>query len=158
MNNLKTRYEEVKSKLKELLKTQEYVCITADVWSSRAQSYIGLTVHYLTESFERKSFLLAFRKMKGRQTHDILAEIINKILIEFDLPNHKVTNILTDGGSAFGKAFKRFGKQHDAYVEEITEEEEEEVSVSPMPFIQNEDGEILVSDVISFGTDEFLEG
>lgn len=165
MNNLKTRYQEVKSKLKELLKEQEYVCITADVWSSRAQSYIGLTVHYLTESFDRKSFLLAFREIKGRQTHDILADIINKILIEFDLPNHKVTNILTDGGSAFGKAFKRFGNQHDIYVEEINEEEEESSGL-PMPFIQNEDGEIFVSNVLTFGSqmneddidsDEFLE-
>lgn len=119
MQTLNTKYVAVRSKLMDILKEQKYVCVTADVWSSRAQAYLGMTVHYLTPQFERKSFLLALRSLKSKQAHDVLAAEINKILREFELPHYKVTHILTDGGSAFCKAFKRFGKGNDTYVEDI---------------------------------------
>lgn len=138
MNSLKDRYEVIRAKIIELLKEQTYICSTADVWSSRAQAYIGITVHYLTPTFDRKSFLLAFRQLKEKQTHEVLAKVINDVLKEFELPVHKITHIVTDGGSAFCKAFKRFGRQHDAHVENVLDETSQSES---MPFIQNEDGE-----------------
>lgn len=153
MQNLVCRYEKVHSKLITILEEQKYVCITADVWSSRAQAYLGMTVHYLTNTFKRKSFLLAFRSLKGRQTHDILAAEINKVLEEFKLPNYKVTHIITDGGSAFCKAFKRFGKGNDTYVEDIQSEDIINTNVDgpiDMPYVQNEDGEFFISNVLSF--------
>lgn len=82
MDTLKNRYAEVHSKLIMQLKDQSYVCLTADVWSSRSQAYIGITVHYLTAAIERKSFLLAFRRLKERQTNDVLAKVIDAVLKE----------------------------------------------------------------------------
>lgn len=158
MGSLANRFEELRKKLIQLLKEQKHVCITADVWSSRAQSYLGVTAHYITPSFERKSFLLAFRSMKSRQTNEVLAAAIDSILKEFNLGNHKVTHILTDGGAAFCKAFKKFGRSHDVYVECIPEEDILQTNERNMPFIQNEDGELLVNNVISFdGTTLSLE-
>lgn len=61
MKTIDDRFKEMKAKLIELLEKQKYICITCDVWSSRAQSFIGFTVHYL-ELYERKSFALAFRE------------------------------------------------------------------------------------------------
>lgn len=152
MQSLSTRYDQVRTKLVDILKEQKYICITTDVWSSRAQAYLGMTVHYLTSTFERKSFLLAFRSLNEKQTHEVLAAEINKILEEFGLPNYKVTHILTDGGSAFCKAFKRYGNQHDTFVEDIQIEDiitEEPTDVVPsMPYIQNEDGEFFLSNTL----------
>lgn len=105
MECLKNRYEGVRIKIKNMLDAQTNICLTADVWSSRAQAYLGITVHFITETFERKSFLLAFRQLKGRQTHDVLAAEICKILRDFGIENEKITNIVTDGCSAFCKAF-----------------------------------------------------
>lgn len=72
MNFLKTRYEEMKTSLGQLLSKRRYLCVTADVWSSRSQSYLGMTVHFLNESFERESFVLAFRQLTTRQTYAVL--------------------------------------------------------------------------------------
>lgn len=160
MESLKKNCDSIRSTLIKLLEDQTYVCITADVWSSRAQAYIGMTVHYLTPNFERKSYFLALRQLKYRQTHEVLAATIDGVLREYNLPVDKVTHIITDGCAAFCKAFKRFGKQHDAYVESITEEEEEIESwpdrdgmpnniEAYMPYMQNEDGELLVSNIMT---------
>lgn len=90
---MKNRYEEKRTQLIDLLHEQTYVCLTADVWSSRAQSYIGVTAHYQTPDYERKSFLLAFKQIKDRQTHELLAAAIDGVLKEFKLDYLKVTHI-----------------------------------------------------------------
>lgn len=64
MTTMEGRFKEMKSSLREILKQQKYLCITADVWSSRAQSYLGVTVHFINNSFERESYLLAFKELK----------------------------------------------------------------------------------------------
>lgn len=61
MKTLDERFTAMKTKLIEVLSEQQYVCVTTDVWSSRAQSYLGMTVHFLLPSYERISFVLAFR-------------------------------------------------------------------------------------------------
>lgn len=33
--------------LKEVLAKQKYVCTTADVWTTRSVSYLGMTVHFI---------------------------------------------------------------------------------------------------------------
>lgn len=70
----------------------------------------------------------------------------------------KVTNIVTDGGSAFCKAFKLFGKSVDTLVEpvQISNEDnaiENEADPNELPFIQHEDGEPFLSNIIEI--DEF---
>lgn len=106
MNFLKDQFEEMKKKLKQLLDKQNYLCITTDVWSSRAQAYLGMTVHFIDEKFERQSFVLAFRELRQKQTHKVLTSEIVKVLEEYGIIVDKVTHIVSDGGSAFCKAFK----------------------------------------------------
>ncbi|XP_056638087.1 uncharacterized protein LOC130446069 [Diorhabda sublineata] len=56
---------EYKENLKIKLKTVDYVCTTADVWSSSRRSYLGMTVHWIDpHTYERKSFTLACRRFK----------------------------------------------------------------------------------------------
>lgn len=156
MQTLSSKFETMKLKLIEIFREQKYICVTADVWSSRAQSYIGVTVHYISSTFERKSFLLAFRELKINQTYLELSIEIKKIFDDFEIPVSKVTNIVTDGGSAFCKAFKVFGKQADALIEEdnevseeITSEVESEVTEISPQFMQYPDGELFYSNLIT---------
>lgn len=65
MATLESRFNEMKSTLREILSKQKYLCVTADVWSSRAQSYLGITVHFLDEMFVRNSYLLALKSLRG---------------------------------------------------------------------------------------------
>lgn len=138
----------MKTKLVLLLSKQSYLCVTADVWSSRAQSYLGMTVHFINDNFERESFVLALRQMNGRQTNEVLTLEIVKVFKEYGICVDKVTHIVTDGGSAFCKAFKVYGKSVDHLVDNVNApnmlEGEEDVS----PFIQHEDGEYFYSNII----------
>lgn len=146
--NVSDTFDSLKKKLVAVLKEQDYICITADVWSARAQSYLGVTVHYLSDDYDRKSFMLALRQIRTKQTYDVLAESMIKILDDFEINVDKVTNIVTDGGSAFCKAFKEFGVvvTEDTMEHELTSSEdcndllEDESCAEATPFFQFIDG------------------
>lgn len=95
MSKLSTMYDEVKAELKRTLKTQKYVCVTSDVWSARGYSYIGITVHFINAKYERKSYVLAFRPITGKQSYDVLTKIITNVFKEYDLEVCKITHIVT---------------------------------------------------------------
>lgn len=168
MKNLSEKFLAMKAKLIEILAEQKHVCLTCDVWSSRACSFLGVTAHYKSKDFRTHSHVLAFRKLKGKQTYLELGTEIENILNEFNLPKSKITNIVTDGGSAFCKAFKEFGKGNDMLVEEIiwdeaienSENDEDsdkaENSTIELPFMQNDDGELFYCNLLNF-EQEILE-
>lgn len=143
MNFLKVQFDEMKTGLQNTLKTQQFLCITTDVWSSRAQSYLGMTVHFFDDKFDRESYVLALRELKAKQTYDVLTTEIIKVLNDFEIDVDQVTHIVTDGGSAFCKAFKVYGKSIDHLIERVdcrNDAEEEDVT----PFIQYDDGEYFL--------------
>lgn len=105
------RFTEYKENLKNKLKNVEYVCTTADIWSSSKRSYLGMTVHWIdSNTFERKSATLACRRFKGSHTFYKVAELIIDIHSEYDLRLAKITKTVTDNGSNMVKAFKVYGK------------------------------------------------
>lgn len=163
MKTLDDSYSKMKKKLTDVLAKQEVVCVTCDVWSSRAQSYIGMSVHYLTPDYERKSYVLAFRQLTGRQTNEELSLEMNKMFNEFGLDKYKITHVVTDGCSSFTKGFRLYGKSdpltESIDIEELEAEQDDTIDdvndQNEMPFMQNEQGELLVSNILTFGdTDE----
>lgn len=60
--------------------------------------YIGITVLWLLpRTLERRSAVLACRRLVERATYDILAATISEVLEEYDLQT-KVTRVITDNG------------------------------------------------------------
>lgn len=106
MSTLNEEFKNVKSELKQILSKQKYLCVTADVWSSRAQSYLGVTVHFLNENFERESYVLAFKQMLQRQTYVELAKALNEIFADYGIKKGQITNIVTDGAVLSAKCLK----------------------------------------------------
>jgi len=103
---LEKRFALKKSELKQVLSTVDVVCTTADCWSSRRRSFLGMTVHWLEKStLERKGACLAVRQIYGRHTYDVIAKAIHGIHKEFGIEK-KVTGTVTDSGSNFIKAFR----------------------------------------------------
>lgn len=133
MSALNEKYDLTKTKLKQLVTEQKYVCCTVDAWSSHAQSYLGMTIHFIDDKFERKSYLLAFKRLIGKQTYDVLGNQIHGILTEFNLSKTNFTNIVTDGGSAFCKMFQKYGDAVEASEINILDEEVEESATNNNP-------------------------
>lgn len=113
MTMLSVKFDLMKTNLKLELKNQTFVCLTTDIWSHRAKSYLGVSVHYLNEQWQRKSYILAFRRLYERHSYDYLAKWLHEIIEEFDLSIGKITHVVTDGGSNFCKAFRVFGTDND---------------------------------------------
>ncbi len=109
IKQVKGKFEEMKSELKDHLSSAKYICTTADAWSEGHRAYLGMTVHTLDEDLNRHSFGLACRRIKGSQTHDVLAEALESIHSEFHIQG-KVTGTVTDNGRNFCKAFDLFGE------------------------------------------------
>lgn len=143
VSSLKNQCDILKRNLILLLSKQEFVCETIDAWSSRAQSYIGITVHFLDENtLERHSYVLAFRRIKFKQTYDNLAKFIHEVNKEFGLDACKIRYAVTDGGSNFGKAFREYGIgdicTHGSVNSEETTSEDEFDLLSDEDDIENE--------------------
>lgn len=130
ITDLSDEYERMKKSLIDMIDKAKFVCITADIWTNKARSFIGSTIHFFDDNLDRKSYLLAFRRIYGRHTHDVIAEMLLSIQREFRINRSKVTHIITDGGSNFVKAFVIFGPPANSH-ESIQENSNESEEITP---------------------------
>lgn len=128
-------YIENTCNLKEELKTIEFVCTTADIWSGRRRSFFGVTAHWITPSLGRKSAALACRRFPGIHAFDKITELLHNIHAEFGLTNDKIVATITDNASNFAKAFKTFDVKGTCIVSE------EDYSASSSDSSTEEEGE-----------------
>ena len=91
----------VMNKVKEGIKEElEYYSITTDIWSSRVmQSFMAVTLHYLTEAFDMKTFVIEVATLKGSHTGEFIAGCLRKTLSTFNLRNQKLALLLRDNAS-----------------------------------------------------------
>src|SRR5580765_3269073 len=101
-------YQTKKFKLKELLEKQTYICLTTNIWSCR-KSYLGMTVHFILDTFERQSYMLACRTILYNHIYKNIALIMHNIMIALNLDVSKVTHVITDNATNFDKSFRCFG-------------------------------------------------
>ena len=103
---LQQEYSKRKTILRDCLASVEYVCTTADCWKNRGgKAYLGMTCHWLGPELQRRSAVLAVRRMNGRITYLELGKEMNAIHRDYGLVR-KVTETITDNGSNFVKSFK----------------------------------------------------
>ena len=118
----------------------KHIATTTDFWSAHRRSYIGITAHWLdTETLERKSCVLACRRLKRSHTYDVLAAQLEDIHTEFEIRS-KVVMTTTDNGSNFVKAFSIFSISSASEEQEDSQDAEDAGAV-------NEDEECSFEDV-----------
>lgn len=162
MKSLDDEYSKMKEALKDLLSKQKFVCLTADVWSARAQSYLGVTVHFINpETFQNESYVLAFQQITFKQTYNALGKAIKGIMEDYGIERSQVTNIVTDGGSAFCKMFKIYGTSIDEQSFEVNvndiHDSEDDNQIEPdtvTEFMEDMNGELFINEVLDFNSAE----
>ncbi|XP_069381208.1 E3 SUMO-protein ligase ZBED1-like [Paralichthys olivaceus] len=123
---LEDEHLSMKSKLTETLSKQNHVCTTTDAWSSNNKSFLGVTIHWINqENLSICSGALACRRIIGRHTYDVLAEMLEDVHRDFNIKD-KVTVTTTDNGSNFVKAFSVFAEVQRTIQDREEEYEEEE--------------------------------
>lgn len=98
--------------LKSTFTAIQYVCITADAWSTCNKGFLGITAHWISEdTLQRHSAALSCGRLKGYHTYDVIAEALSDVLSAYGLSasSGKVVCCITDNGSNFTKAFCEFG-------------------------------------------------
>ncbi|KAL5245992.1 hypothetical protein ACI65C_013400 [Semiaphis heraclei] len=112
LKELKLKYLSYSLVLTKLISEHNFICTTADIWSCNNKSYLGMTCHFINENtFNRSSYVLGCRRIKGSHTYDNIAEIINEITQTYKIDNSKISHTVTDNASKFGKAFRIFSCQ-----------------------------------------------
>ncbi|XP_026328932.1 uncharacterized protein LOC113236922 [Hyposmocoma kahamanoa] len=102
--------KELTEKLINILSNLDYVSTTADIWSTKTRSFLGVTAHWIDKNtLKRMSCVLSFDRFKGSHTYDKIAEMLFEIQSLFKLKLEQVVSTTTDNGSNFVKAFREFG-------------------------------------------------
>lgn len=108
-NQILKKYTLWKDSFVECLESIQFVCQTADIWSTRTKSYMGVTIHWIDENLHRQARVLACRRFPGIHSYDNIAKLLNEINTEFKIPTSKIVATVTDNASNFIKAFREFG-------------------------------------------------
>lgn len=155
MKDLVAQSNAIKRELKKVIDENDYVCTTADVLTKMGKSFFGTTIHYFDENLDKQSFMLGFRRLRGRHTYDKLTDAILAIHREFNLKRSQITHIVTDGGSNFCKAFRKFGvtgaskENDDEMTVECDDTSEEDVEIDIETVLNSDEtDEVEVENVI----------
>ena len=96
MNKLRELYAETREKVEVKLKEVTSAAITLDFWTSRAtNSYLGVTVHFISPRWTMESYALQTREVKERHRADNVAEGIQHVVVEWEL-SEKLSGMTTD--------------------------------------------------------------
>lgn len=108
---LQLKYDNYVSMLTNLIEKQKYICCTADIWSANNKSFMGMTCHFIDEfSYKRSSYVLSCKRIKGSHNYLNINDVITDICDAYQIKSSKITHIITDNSSNFGKAFRTFSK------------------------------------------------
>ncbi|GFR68188.1 zinc finger BED domain-containing protein 1 [Elysia marginata] len=104
---LPARYLEEKAQLKSMLLEVKDVSITTDCWTSRAvESFITVTVHFITKDWQLKSRVLTTLTLQGLHTADNLSTTLRDVFAEWGIPD-KVTTFVTDNAANIVSAVEK---------------------------------------------------
>ena len=114
LNHIPTMYDAVKAdNTKQIADDVQYFSITTDLWSSQARhSYIAVTLHYLTVSFEMRSHLVETKEFAAAHTGELITEALEEVLPEWNLSHEKLVAVTTDNGPNLVRAMDLLGWTH----------------------------------------------
>ncbi|CAG8492855.1 2695_t:CDS:2, partial [Gigaspora rosea] len=99
----------VKQIIDLILETSDTVSLTFDIWSSRAHdSYIRITCHWLTESFELHKIILEIGELDDHYASDIV-ESVEFVFDKFKINHQKIFSITTNNGANVKSAVQQIG-------------------------------------------------
>ncbi|XP_046963301.1 zinc finger BED domain-containing protein 4-like [Vanessa cardui] len=99
-------YPKIYEKIKNLIKDLQYMSFTTDIWTEPGAgvSLLSFTVHGINDDFKRVSLVLKCVTLEERHTGDVIAQKLDEIREEWDIPRQKLHAMVRDGGSNMRRA------------------------------------------------------
>ncbi|GMF62881.1 unnamed protein product [Phytophthora fragariaefolia] len=106
--------EQMRSQLKENLEDAfRFYSLTTDIWTSRVtESFISLTIHFVSDEFEYSSYTLEVSPFPGIHTGSKIAGKVGKMMHEWGLDVARVAKFVRDNGSNIVKACNDLGVEY----------------------------------------------
>ena len=112
MRKLPNMYSKRVKEIKQELAQISHVALTSDIWTSRTtQSYLTLTCHFLTSSWELKTLVLGTFELNNDHTADNIAEALQRVAGSWGISN-KVVAMVTDNAANIVAAVRMTGWMH----------------------------------------------
>lgn len=148
--NIDDHYSRMKAIIVKRMETTAYVCTTADMWSSRRRSYLGMTLHWLNTRFERESFAIACQRFYGKHDYLNIGKAINQVHERYGLGTDKIICTVTDNAANMIKCFR----EHQIHVALEDVNNDNEIPPEAVPEGENDPEE---EDYESIIIDDFPE-
>jgi len=130
-NAISSSFNKKRNALRTKLASTDSVSLTLDMWSDRKmRSYLGITVHMLTDDMVFNGFLLDMVCFSGSHTGENIATHVLSVLDEFAI-RRKVCYIITDNAANMLKAFRNMS--------ELLSEESDEDAEPPRDLMDDVD-------------------
>ncbi|GFR88462.1 zinc finger BED domain-containing protein 4 [Elysia marginata] len=109
---LPARYQEEKARLRSMLQEVKHVSIATDCWKSRAaESFITVTVHFITKDWQLQSRVLSTMALQAPHTADNLSSTLRDVFAEWGISD-KVTTCVTDNAANIALAVEKLKLRH----------------------------------------------
>uniref|UniRef100_A0A3P9K018 HAT C-terminal dimerisation domain-containing protein n=1 Tax=Oryzias latipes TaxID=8090 RepID=A0A3P9K018_ORYLA len=112
MTKIHALYESEKEKRKEVLAQVNYIALTGDHWTSVSNdNYLGVTAHFISDTWELKSFALTILKTEERHFAEACKEQFLSVARKWDIEG-KTTTIGTDSARNMVAAIRLTRYEH----------------------------------------------
>lgn len=150
VNLLEREYQQKRALLVNALQQAKFVSTTTDCWSAHQRSFLGMTVHWISEDLVRQSACLVVRRIKGSHTYDVLGRAMEAVHSEFKI-TERIVETTTDSGSNFIKSFAMFGGKNINEPADIQENDSEDdddgmVFINVGDIIEEHQAQLLVDE------------
>ncbi len=124
VERIEKKVEVMKTAIKSQLEEATHITATTDIWTYGRRSYLGMTAHFLTPMLDRKSFVIACRRLRGSHTAELVGRAIVEVLQEWGI-SHKMVGITTDNATNFVKAFRLYRMEDQMQETQLLQTQEE---------------------------------
>ena len=85
-------------KTENVLSSVQYCSVTTDIWTAQhsTRSYISLTVHCVTSSWELASYCLSTKELPGEHAATNISTAIQEMLNDWNIDTEKIVAVVTD--------------------------------------------------------------
>ncbi len=110
---IEAKYKQVTAKLTLLLADVTDLCITTDTWTSVAtESYLTITVHYVSKDWFMRSHVLGIMLLEERHTGENLSKWMLKMAGKFKIDPSRIVAVVHDNASNIVCAMNLLKQSH----------------------------------------------